>query len=196
MSRSKRRGIVVVMGIVCLALALVLAGCDSGASGDTGGGDTGAPSTSGQTPSGPTATAGSSGPSACQIPATPVATPGSGGRYITSVVTATGVDAHGDPTGVTTHFMPGATVYVVVTVHGVTDGQSHLLSVRWYIGGQDVSLQQHSGSLGKPIPGDGTYAFSASFHSTGTGMVKVYWDLPLSDSTLADTLTFGVGVAC
>lgn len=189
----KRHGILVMLGILCLALAIALAGCDSGASGDTGGA-TGTPPTSGQTP--PSSTATASGPTACQIPATPVATPGSGGRYIVSVVTATGIDAHGNPTGVTTHFMPGATVYVVITVHGVTDGQSHLLSVRWSIGGQDVSLQQHSGSLGKPVPGDGAYAFSASFHSTGTGLVKIYWDLPLGDGTLADTLVFGVGVSC
>lgn len=189
-----RRRILVTLVILCLALALALAGCDSGASG----GDTGAPPATNQAPSGPTATSGSGtgGQTACQVPATPVATPGSGGRYVTSIVTATGVDASGHPTGVTSHFPPGATVYVVVTVHGVTDGQSHLLSVRWYIGGQDVSLQQHSGSLGKPVPGDGTYAFNATFHSTGVGLVKVYWDLPLGDSTLADTLYFGVGVTC
>lgn len=189
-----RRGILATLAIACLALALV--GCDSGAIGGDTGGSTGAPPATGQSPSGPTATSGTGGQTACQVPATPVATPGNAARYIASIVTATGVDASGHPTGVTSHFPPGATVYVVITVHGVTDGQSHLLSVRWYIGGQDVSLQQHTGSLGKPVPGDGTYAFSATFHSTGVGMVKVYWDLPLGDGTLADTLAFGVGVTC
>lgn len=191
-----RRGIVATLALLCLALALMLAGCDSGASSGDTGGNTSAPPAASQSASVPTATSGTGGQTACQVPGTPVATPGSGGRYVTSAVTATGVDASGHPTGITSHFPPGATVYVVVTVHGVTDGQSHLLSVRWFIGGQDVSLQQHSGSLGKPISGDGTYAFSATFHSTGVGMVKVNWDLPLGDSTLADTLAFGVGVTC
>ncbi len=192
----KYRGILVTLVILCLALALAFAGCDSGASGSDTGGDTGAPPATNQAPSAPPATSGTGGQTACQVPATPAATPGSGGHYIVAIMTATGVDASGHPTGVTTHFAPGATVYVVVTVHGVTDGQSHLLSVRWSIQGQDVSLQQRAGSLGEPIPGDGTYSFNATFHSTGVGMVKVYWDLPLGGSTLADTLAFGVGITC
>lgn len=192
-----RRGILMPLALLCLALALALAGCDSAASGGDTGGTTSVPQSTGQAPAGATATTGSgSNPTACQVPATPVPTPGSGNRYVTSVVTATGVDAQGNPTGVSTHFPPGATVTVVVSVHGITDGQGHLLSVRWSIGGKDVSLQQRTGSLGRPIPGDGTYAFSASFHSTGVGTVKVYFDLPLGDGTLADTLVFGVGITC
>jgi hypothetical protein len=194
-----RHGMLLIIGNMCLALALALAvaGCgDTSSSGDTGSG-TGAPPVIGQSPSGSPTTSGSGGGSTgCQVPATPVATPGSGNRYIVSAVTATGVDAQGNPTGVTSHFNAGATVYVVLTVRGVTDGQSHLLSVRWFIQGQDVSLQQHTGSLGEPIPGDGTYAFKATFQTTGVGMVRIYWDLPLNTNTLADTLNFGVGFTC
>jgi hypothetical protein len=84
------------------------------------------------------------------VPAAPTAIPGPQAAHISATVAA---DPHGSAR--TTHITAGDKVYVFALPHGLPAGESHVVSIAWYVTGQRL-------------------------------------DLPQSDATLAQTLTFGL----
>jgi hypothetical protein len=78
---------------------------------------------------------------------TPAVTPGPQAPFVPVVVTATGVDRNGAAINPTSHFAVGMPIYVVCRVQGVRPGESHCLTIRWYVQGQQAR-----------VPGAYTYA--------------------------------------
>jgi hypothetical protein len=117
-----------------------------------------------------------------------------------SAVTSKAVDNGYNATSPTTKFMMNSTVYVVLQVRGLPKGQPHTLSVRWYLGGQDVGVQWIKGAQTSwPIKGDSNAYFGLVYPGAGVGQARIYWDRPTSDTSndpkdkyLAQTVTFGV----
>ena len=129
-------------------------------------------------------------------------TPGAAARYVSSAVTARGVDKQSNPVGVTSHFTVGDTVYVVVRVTNtnVTPGTTNTLAIAWYLNGHPLG---QTGMLELRIPPQPTATFNAYFSlpymQSGLGMAKIYWNPPpndprtdVTDPALAQTITFVV----
>lgn len=115
------------------------------------------------------------------VPVTPVATPGPGARFVSHVITSTGVDGHGYALGPTSHFNAAGTVYVAISVRGVSAGQKHTVSIRWFL--QGVALDNLPGAqLSETISNDSQIYFALTYPSPGVGMAKVYWDKPADDN--------------
>ncbi len=132
------------------------------------------------------------------VPVTPVATVGPGGGHISNVVTATGVDAQLNPTGLTSHFVVNSNVYVVMGARQIPKGESHTISIRWFLQGQDIQLPANNGTS-VSVTGDRQVFFSLVYPQPGLGMVKVYFDKPANDKgddpkdpSLAATIYFAV----
>jgi len=152
---------------------------------------------------------GQAGPGATGVAATPTPTPAPimtdtptvGSKYVTSAVTAKGVDAQGNPVNPTGIFTIGETVFVIVTVRNVPAGQ-HRITLRWFLNGVAVQLPP-SAVTNLPISHDGNYSacpFSPSavtnllisrdanissclvYPQAGRGAVRIYWDAPPSAS--------------
>jgi hypothetical protein len=87
-------------------------------------------------------------------------------------------------------------VYVVASVRGITKGQQHVISIRWFLGGTDLGLTSVN-NLSKPIDKDSNVYFSLRYPTPGLGTAKVYFDRPSNDSAddtsyLAATINFAV----
>jgi hypothetical protein len=107
-------------------------------------------------------------------------TPGPQARFVPLVVTATGVDQQGAPVNPSTHFAVGMPVYLVCWVQGVSSGQAHRVTIRWYLQGQ---LARVPGAYSyATVSQDGPLSFSVTYPSAGAGVAKLYWDEPVGDS--------------
>lgn len=120
------------------------------------------------------------------VPATPTALPGPMAAHISATITANG------PTGAsTTHITAGSSAYVIITIHDVPAGESHVVSVAWSWNGQGVGIRPQQSQ--QTVTGPGLIYYSLSFpKNPAVGGVAVYFDLPQSDATLAQTFTFGL----
>jgi hypothetical protein len=107
-------------------------------------------------------------------------TPGPQAPFVPVVVTATGVDQNGAAINPTSHFAVGMPIYVVCRVQGVRSGESHRLTVRWYIQGQQARVP--GAYTYATVSHDGLLSFSVTYESAGAGLVKLYWDEPVGDS--------------
>jgi hypothetical protein len=133
-----------------------------------------------------------------QVPVTPAATPGAAAKFVTSATTARNVDNNFAPVDITSKFVVNSMVYVVLSVRNVPKNSQHTLSVRWFLGGQDVQLPP-SALTKKDIVQDSNAYFALQYPQPGLGMVKLYWDKPAGDNGdgatnqyLAQTLYFAV----
>lgn len=119
------------------------------------------------------------------VPATPIATVGPAGTYVHGVYTAT---LQGQTYVPTTHFNVGQFVYVVVPVTGLPKGQQHVLTIRWYLAGVDLGIQNlKDANLVQRVPpptGDGI-VFKINYPAAGVGEAKIFWDLPANDDGTA-----------
>ena len=114
-------------------------------------------------------------------PGAPVVTPGPQAHYLRDVVTARGVTQDGAPLGPTAHFLVGMPIYVVCRVEGVLPGQAHRLTVRWYLHGQ---LVRAPGAYRyATVTQDGPLTFQVTYPAAGEGMVRLYWDEPVSNNS-------------
>lgn len=111
----------------------------------------------------------------------PAVTPGPQAQFVRDVVTAIGVDQNGAPVSPTTLFAVGTPVYVVCVVRGVTPGQAHRLSIRWYLQGQQP--QMPGASTYATVTQDGPVSFDVIYTATGDGMARLYWDEPVADNS-------------
>ncbi len=139
--------------------------------------------------------------STANIPVTPVATPGAQGKYFVNVVTAQAVDVKLVPIGPTSHFTVGNTVYVVFRVQGLSSNQAHNVSIRWFLQGQYLPLQQ-TNNTSETVKGDQQVYFSLYYPTAGLGMARLMLDAPSNDlgnnpadPYLGATIYFGVFVA-
>jgi hypothetical protein len=119
------------------------------------------------------------------VPDTPTAIPGPMAAHVMATTSA-----GPPPSAPTTHFQAGQPATVVITIHDVPAGESHVISAAWYFNDQPVGPAQ---PLQQTIAGDGIVFFRLLLTThPGVGRVQVYVDLPQSDATLAQTLTFGL----
>lgn len=115
------------------------------------------------------------------VPVTPVATAGPAARYVTHVISGTGVDGHGYILNSTSHFNAGGTVYIAISVRGVPAGQKHIVSIRWYL--QGVPLDDLPGAqVSESISNSAQVYFALLYPGPGVGMAKIYWDRPAGDN--------------
>ncbi len=136
--------------------------------------------------------------STANIPVTPVATPGAQGKFFVNVVTAQAVDVKLVPIGPTARFTVGNTVYVVFRVQGLSTNQKHTVTIRWFLQGQYLPLQQ-TNNTSEQVKGDQQVYFSLFFPTAGLGMARLLLDAPPSDlgnnpadPYLGATIYFGV----
>src|SRR5215831_7972754 len=80
-----------------------------------------------------------------QVPATPVGTPGPASKNVISVTLAANQDSNYVPVDITTHFRVNSYVRVWVRTRPFTAGESHVVSVRWFINGLDVGIPDVEG---------------------------------------------------
>jgi hypothetical protein len=139
------------------------------------------------------------------VPATPVATAGAqgvnggvGAKYVTSVTTAKRIDNSINPIGVTSHFLIGDTVYVVVNVRSAPQGQN-TVCINWYLNGQYLQLPSSAETCKSISTPNQNVAFYIAYPQAAVGMARVYWDRPATDlntgaddPALAETIVFGV----
>jgi hypothetical protein len=109
------------------------------------------------------------------------------------------VDSLINPTGVTSHFVKDSTVFLVMGVRGFPKTETHTISVRWFLQGQDLEIPCAFGQTCQKVNGDSQVDFSLGFPQPGLGMAKVYVDKPDSDKgddpkdpALAATIYFAV----
>src|SRR5215469_17349055 len=60
-------------------------------------------------------------------------TPGPQAQYVQNVTTATAVDSNYAPVHTTSTFLVNSDVYVVASVRNFTVGQTHTLSIHWFL---------------------------------------------------------------
>ncbi|HEX8728144.1 MAG TPA: hypothetical protein VF739_05960 [Ktedonobacterales bacterium] len=133
------------------------------------------------------------------IPVTPVATPGPQSNHVTKVVTAQGVDVHGVAITPSSYFVTGNTVYVIATVTGIPRNEKHQVSVRWYLNGTFLPLDNPSATT-YSIDVDKVVAFQLTIPQVGAYTAKVYLDdqepngsdAPANDPALGATINFAV----
>jgi hypothetical protein len=117
--------------------------------------------------------------------------------YVTSVVTAKGVDASYQAVDPTDHFTPNQTVYVIVKVRNAPAGR-HSLTIRWYLNSTRVQLPSTVTNSVDVLTPNATLYFTCSYPSAGKGTAKVYWDLPpntsdaQADTWLAQAVAFSI----
>lgn len=133
-----------------------------------------------------------------KVPATPAATPGPAAKYITSATLAHNVDSNFAPVDISSKFTVNSMVYVVLNVRNVPKGNTHTVSVHWFLNNVDVQLPP-SALTTKDITVDSNAYFALLYPQQGVGMVKIYWDRPAGDTGnsptdqyLAQTLYFAV----
>ncbi|HLZ21203.1 MAG TPA: hypothetical protein VKQ30_03675 [Ktedonobacterales bacterium] len=133
------------------------------------------------------------------VPVTPVATPGPAQKFVTNATTAKYVSNKGEPLEPTSSFPAGTYVYVLVTVRNIPNGQSHVISVRWFYDNIYLSLNMSKANTSQTINGNYNVDFALVYTSPGVGMAKIYFDRPASDTTdsptdptLAQTISFQI----
>jgi hypothetical protein len=98
-------------------------------------------------------------------------------KYITSAITAGGVDPADQPIEPTSQFTRNQAVYVIVQMKNAPAGQ-HTLTIRWYVSGKAVSVPSNvNTSISVPGP-NATVFFKCMYAVYGKGTAKLYWDLP------------------
>jgi hypothetical protein len=134
-----------------------------------------------------------------QVPATPVSTPGPAAKDIVNVVTARSVDGNSAPIGITSHFLVGSPVHLVVQVRTLTAVEQHTISVYWFLTGIDTQVSRGPGKTDVVVKDNSPVLLSLIYPSTGVGMAKLYWDRPASDTSnsnsdpsLAQTIYFAI----
>lgn len=157
-------------GAAAMLVVLLLAGLLVQMANGQAGGQRGFGSGTVSAPSTPTATA---------YPGT-IGTPTIGSKYVTSAVTARGVDSNGNAVNPTSTFAAGQKVYVVAHVSNPPVGQ-HRLSIEWFLNGQQVNTPPEV-SIGKPVTGSANVSFTNVYTYGGRGTARIYWDLPSDTS--------------
>ena len=134
-----------------------------------------------------------------QVPVTPVSTPGPAAKYIVNVVTARSVDSNFAPIDITSHFPVNSQVHLVIQVRNMTAGESHTVSVHWYVNGIDTQVTRGPGKTDVVVKDNSNVHLALVYPTTGVGMAKIYWDRPAndksdssSDPSLAQTIYFAV----
>jgi hypothetical protein len=134
-----------------------------------------------------------------QVPATPASTPGPASKDVTNVILAATLDNNNVPIDITTHFKVNSFVNVVIRTRPLTAGETHTLSVRWFLNGIDVGIPESKTRVTLNDPAKPGAKFQLAYPQAGLGMVKVYWDRPAGeindtpdDPHLAQTLYFAV----
>jgi hypothetical protein len=135
-----------------------------------------------------------------RVPVTPVATPGPKSNYVKTVVTAMNFDpVKKVPISPTSHFVVNDFVHVVATVRNIPKGETHTVSIRWFLQDQYLDLVGVSDDTRKTIKEDELIDFALLYPTPGLGMAKVYFDRPdsdrnddPSDASLAATIYFAV----
>lgn len=138
------------------------------------------------------------------VPGTPVATMATtskgatGPKYISSVTTSRRKDASYNPVDITSHFLTGDQVNVIVNVRNAPSGQ-HSVCINWYKDGQYLQLPSSSQTCVNTSDPNQNVAFSLPYPQPGVGMARIYWDRPANDTNtgpndpaLAATIVFGV----
>jgi len=104
------------------------------------------------------------------------------------------------PISPTSHFRINTFVYVVATVRNIPKGESHTVTIHWFLQGQYLDLLGVSDDTTKTIKEDELIDFALFYPSPGLGMAKIYFDRPDSDKgddpndpSLAATIYFAVG---
>lgn len=120
------------------------------------------------------------------VPASPTAVAGPAASHVDATTKAGSLA--GSPT---TYFKVNSTTWVPINVTGVPAGETHVISVAWYYFDQKIDLPNPA-QMQQTTTGNATLGFGLSYPYPGVGQVRVYSDLPQSDATLAQTLTFGV----
>jgi hypothetical protein len=98
-------------------------------------------------------------------------------QYITSMITARGVDPANQPLEPTSQFTQRMSVFVIVRVKNVPAGQ-HTLTIRWFLYGQRVQLPSNAVSSAQVTTGTVSVVFTCAYKLAGKGTAKLYWDLP------------------
>lgn len=142
------------------------------------------------------------------VPVTPVATMGPqgvgtgngklGAKYISSVTTSKRIDSSINPVTVTSHFLTGDTVYVVVDVRNAPTG-TNTLCINWYLNGQYLQLPATSETCKSMTDQNQNVVFYITYGQPAVGMARIYWNRPANDTNtgpndpnLAATIIFGV----
>jgi hypothetical protein len=142
------------------------------------------------------------------VPATPVATMGAqgvgtgngavGAKYISSVTTSKRIDSSINPVNVTSHFLTGDTVYVVVDVRNAPAG-SNTICINWYLNNQYLQLPSTSETCNTIKDANQNVVFYIAYGQPAVGMARIYWNRPASDTStapndpnLAATIIFGI----
>jgi hypothetical protein len=118
--------------------------------------------------------------STANVPVTPIATAGPQQKYVYDIVTSYGVTPDGLPADQTSHFPVGAVVDVVCWVHGISKGQSHTVSIHWFLDGEDVLPT--NGHVSRSVTSDQIVYFALTYPEVGLGMAKIFLDLPSNDT--------------
>src|SRR5262249_32904025 len=134
------------------------------------------------------------------VPATPVAPPGPTATFVKNVVTALNFDrVKKVPISPTSHFVVNTYVHVVATVRNIPKGETHTVSIRWFLQGQYLDLLGVSDDTTKTIKEDELIDFALLYPTPGKGMAKVYFDRSANDKgddpndpSLAATIYFAV----
>jgi hypothetical protein len=119
-------------------------------------------------------------PAPTVVSGTPAMTPGPQSSFVPMAVTAMRVDHNGAPISPTSHFTVDVPIYVVCRVQGVRPGESHRLTVRWYLQGQQARVP--GAYRYATVTHDGSVSFRVTYTSAGVGLVKLYWDEPVADN--------------
>lgn len=134
-----------------------------------------------------------------QVPATPASTPGPASKDVTNVILAATLDNNNVPIDITTHFKVNSFVNVVIRTRPLTAGETHTLSVRWFLNGIDVGIPDSKTRVTLNDPAKPGAKFQLAYPQAGVGMVKIYWDRPGGDTSdkaddphLAQTLYFAI----
>jgi hypothetical protein len=134
-----------------------------------------------------------------QVPVTPVSTPGPAAKYIVNVVTARSVDSNFAPIDITSHFPVNSQVHLVIQVRNLAAGESHTVSVYWFVNGIDTQVKRGPGKTDVLVKDNSNVHLALQYPTTGVGMAKVYWDRPAndtsnssSDPSLAQTIYFAI----
>jgi hypothetical protein len=118
-----------------------------------------------------------------QVPVTPVSTPGPAAKYIVNVVTARSVDSNFAPIDITSHFPKDAAVHLVIQVRNLTAGETHTVSVRWFVNGIDTQVKSGLGKTSVVVKDNSNVHLALVYPTTGVGMAKIYWDRPANDTS-------------
>jgi hypothetical protein len=118
----------------------------------------------------------------CSAPCvTPTATAAPQAKYVQNVTTAAGVDSTiYSPINITSTFPVNSDVYVTASMRNIAPGESHTLSIRWFLGGTDLGLTSVN-NLSKTITKAVNVYFSLRYPTVGLGMAKLYFDRPAND---------------